>query len=69
MIEDGDRSLATNGGGAGPTDKGDGQPNEKHLSKVDRVRKDFPETWLWSEMESGYLQDSGCRVFQHFNLC
>ena len=66
MIED-----AGNGGGAGPRDEVDGRPNEKHqsadLSKVDRVRKDFPETWLWSEMESGYLKILDV-AFLHVNL-
>jgi len=56
MVEDGDRDLAVNAGGADSKDRGVGEPSEKHLSKVDRVRKDFPETWLWSEMESGYLK-------------
>ena len=38
----------------------DGSQNEKDqskdLSKVDRVRTEFPETWLWSEVISGYLK-------------
>ena len=32
-----------------------GPQNEEGLSAVTRVRKEFPETWLWSKVISGYF--------------
>ena len=60
MPDEDDREVNFNKGSNAGDSPQDGSQSEKEdqlkdLSKVDRVRTEFPETWLWSEVISGYL--------------
>ena len=39
---------------AGSSDGGD-EADAEGLQEVQRVRRDFPETWLWQDLNTGYI--------------
>lgn len=51
--------IGATGGVAGPprvdVNGPPGVEKSKGLSEVKRIRTEFPETWLWSNVISGYL--------------
>lgn len=35
---------------------GDGDDDSDDMVAVDKVRSNFPETWLWTEIVTGYIR-------------